>query len=320
MVSGNRFKIVSTIRRSAALDLEKIFSQVGEVRYLPELRDSVLNEIGDADAYLASASVVIDEEFLNSAPKLQLIGSPSTGTDHMNVPLIKERGIRVLDISQERELLDQFTATSELAFSLMLNLCRNIIPASQSALKGKWEREKFFGSQLFGKTLGLIGLGRLGSISAKIGSGFGMNVIGCDPYLGKHDIAKLVSLEQLLAQSDVISLHIHLNEDTEKLIGKEQFQLMKSNCVLINTSRGKIVDEKELIYALENKLLAAAGLDVIDGEWITDIERLSHPLVKYASQNQNLLIVPHIGGSTVESIVGARVFMAKKMAKLLANK
>lgn len=317
MSCKNRFKIISTVRRSTDLDLEKIFSQVGSVQCLPESRELVLNEIKNADAYLASASIVVDDEFLRCAPKLQLIGSPSTGTDHMDISLIKKRGITVFDISQERELLDQFTATSELTFSLALSLFRNVIPAYNSALSGKWEREKFYGSQLFGKTLGIIGLGRLGTISARIGNGFGMNVIGYDPCVKKHETAKAVSFNQLLGESDMISLHVHLDKNTEKMIGMDQFKLMKSNCVLINTSRGKILDENALVHALNNKMIAGAGLDVIDGEWLSDNDRLNHPLIKHANNNQNLLIVPHIGGSTNESIFGARIFMAEKMAKFL---
>lgn len=319
MGSKTRLKILSTVKRSVELNLADIFYDVGTLDCLPEDRGLVLEKIACADAYLASASIRIDKELLDCAPNLKLIGSPSTGTDHMDLCLIKSRGIRVLDISKERGLLNQFTATSELAFALILNLYRNILPAAQSALTGKWEREFFSGSQLFGKTLGLVGLGRLGSISAKIGNGFGMNVIGFDPYLESHSIATLVSFEELLQNSDIISLHIHLNEGTEKLIGRKQFELMKRNCVLINTSRGKIIDEVELLNALQNELIMGAGIDVIDGEWMSNKDRRTHPLIQYANYNQNLLVVPHIGGSTSESIDGARIFMAKKMARILSQ-
>lgn len=319
MCDNPQFKILSSIKSNDYFNLDEIFANTGEVEYVPEVRDLVLAKISTADAYLASASVIIDEEFLACAKKLKLIGSPSTGTDHMDMDLLKRKGVTVLDIAKERELLNQFTATSELTFALMLNLSRNIIPASADALTGRWGREQFSGFQLFGKTLGIIGLGRLGSISSKIGSGFGMNVIGHDPNLTEHDVADLVSFEQLLTQSDVISLHLHLNKATENLISTEQFRMMKKNSILINTSRGKIVDETALISALEKNLIAGAGLDVIDGEWLLNEERMDHPLIKYANENKNLLIVPHIGGSTVESINGARIFMAKKMVEVLKS-
>ena len=317
MRNNLQLKILSSIKSNDYFNLDEIFANSGEVEYVPEVRELVLAKISIADAYLASASVIIDEEFLACAKKLKLVGSPSTGTDHMDLDLLKRKGITVLDIAKEKELLNQFTATSELTFALMLNLSRNIIPASADALTGRWGREQFSGFQLFGKTLGIIGLGRLGSISSKIGSGFGMSVIGHDPNLTEHDAANLVSFEQLLTPSDVVSLHLHLNKATENLISSEQFRMMKRNSILINTSRGKIVDETALIYALEKNLIAGAGLDVIDGEWLLNEERTDHPLIKYANDNKNLLIVPHIGGSTVESINGARIFMAKKMVDVL---
>ena len=170
----------------------------------------------------------------------------------------------------------------------------------------------------FGKTLGLVGLGRLGTISAKIGNGFGMNVIGFDPCLENHNVATLVSFEDVLKTSDIISLHVHLNESTDKLIGRKQFELMKRNCVLINTSRGKIIDEIELLNALQNKLIMGAGLDVIDGEWMSDRDRKTHPLIQYANHNQNLLVLPHIGGSTSESIDSQNIY-GKKNGKILAQ-
>lgn len=317
MYNKSQFKILSSIKPNDEFNLDNIFDNVGKVEYVPEIRELVLAKISTADAYLASASVIIDQEFIALAKNLKLVGSPSTGTDHMDLDLLKGKGIKVLDIAKERELLNQFTATSELTFALILNLSRNIIPAAADALNGRWGREKFSGFQLFGKTLGIIGLGRLGSISSKIGSGFGMNVIGFDPNLTEHDVAELRSFDQVLTQSDVVSLHLHLNKDTENLIGIEQFRMMKENSLLINTSRGKIVDEAALIFALEQNLIAGAGLDVIDGEWLLNEERADHPLIKYANDNNNLLILPHIGGSTVESINGARIFMAKKMAGIL---
>ena len=124
-----------------------------------------MNEI---DAYLASASIRIDAEFLDHAPQLKVIGSPSTGTDHMDVAEIKRRGITLYDISKEYDLINSFSATSELAFTLLLALNRRLIPAQCDAKQGLWTRERFTGFQLQGKTLGIVGLGRLGKISARI--------------------------------------------------------------------------------------------------------------------------------------------------------
>ena len=159
----------------------------------------------------------------------------------------------------------------------------------------------FEGNQLYDKTLGILGLGRLGKISSNIGKGFGMKVIACDP-IKKYKDVKMLSLEEVLKKCDVLSIHVHLNEETTNLINKDRLKLMKNTSILINTSRGKIVDEITLLDCLKNNLIAGAGLDVIDGEWLTDKNRINHPLIDYSKKNSNLLIVPHIGGSTEESI------------------
>lgn len=215
-------------------------------------------------------------------------------------------------------MINGFSATSELAFALLLALNRKIISAHADVRRGAWSREKFTGFQLQGKTLGIIGLGRLGKISARIGQGFGMKVIA-------HDIAPLsvpgvqmVDLDKLLRSADVLTIHVHLTPDTEGLIGRASFNKMKRNAILLNTSRGRIVDETALLDALVNKQISGAGLDVVDGEWLGEGALYHHPLIKYSREHNNLLIVPHIGGATIESIYGARVFMARKIAERLA--
>ena len=145
-------KTLNTLDVSDIENFEDIFKDISSIKNIPPNRNLVLQEIIDADAYLASASIRIDKEFLDKASKLKVIGSPSTGVDHMDLDLIKKRKIKCFDISKEFRLINSFTATSELAFSLILSLNRNII-ASQKKLKGLWGREKFQGFQLSGKPL-----------------------------------------------------------------------------------------------------------------------------------------------------------------------
>jgi len=308
------WKILCTIDISGAPEAHAALEAVGELVCLPAEREQVLAALKDVDAYLASAGVVIDADFLDHASNLRVIGSPSTGTDHMHLAEIDRRGITRFDIAKEYELINSFSATSELAFGLLLALNRCIVPAQEQAKQGVWARERFTGFQLLGKTLGILGLGRLGKISARIGQGFGMNVIA-------HDIAnvsvpgvEMVSFEELLRRADVLTIHIHLRPETDGLIGRNAFKLMKPNAILLNTSRGRIVDEAALLEALENRQIAAAGLDVVDGEWLSREDLHRHPLIAYSRCHENLLIVPHIGGATTESIYGARVFMARKLA------
>ena len=224
-----------------------------------------------------------------------------------------------LDISKEFKLINSFTATSELAFGLILALNRKIVSSSLAASTGKWGREHYQGNQLYGKTLGIIGLGRLGKISARIGKGFGMRVIANDIKNIRFNKIELVSLKKLAKLSDIISIHVHLNKETENLINKKFFNQMKKSAIIINTARGKIINEEDLLNALKKRTIAGAGLDVIDGEWLNDNKRSKHSLIKYSKKNTNLIITPHIGGSTKESIADSRIFMAKKIVSYLKS-
>jgi D-3-phosphoglycerate dehydrogenase len=310
--------VVNTLDLSGAPEAVSALEAAGRLISLPPERDRVLGALAEADAYLANARVKIDSEFLAAAPKLRVIGSPSTGTDHMDLDAIDARGVTRFDIAKEYGLINSFSATSELAFALLLAIDRRLKQAFAAAERGDWARERFTGFQLLGKTLGVVGLGRLGTITARIGRGFGMRVLAHDIRgVGAPEV-ELVSFDRLLAESDVVTIHVHLTPATEGLIGRHALARMKRSAILINTSRGRVVDEGALLEALETRRIAGAGLDVIDGEWLSDTERARHPLLAYARAHDNLVVSPHIGGATVESIYGARVFMARKIADWLA--
>ena len=311
--------ILNTLDLTNCPQAVEYLEAVGQVVHAEPSLDAVKGVLPQASAYLASASLIVDEKFLDAAQKLRVIGSPSTGTDHLDLDAIKSRGVIVYDIAKEFDLLAKFTATSELAFGLLLSVVRNIPLGREKVLDGRWEREKLKGFQLAGKTIGIIGVGRLGSISAKIANGFGMRILGFDPFKKDNELVEYVSLKELLKNSDVVFVHVHLNSDTVGLIGKSEFDLMKPTSIIVNTSRGKIIDEEALLRALVNQKIAGAALDVIDGEWLSRQQLSNHKLVKHAQQSNNLLIVPHIGGSTDESIILARNFMAKKISDFLSS-
>jgi D-3-phosphoglycerate dehydrogenase / 2-oxoglutarate reductase len=313
------YTIVNTLDLSGAPEAGAALTAAGKLVTLPPERAQVLPALKEADAYLANARVLIDDVFLDAAPKLKVIGSPSTGTDHMDLAAIDRRGIVRFDIARERALLDSFTATSELAFALLLMVNRQLKPAIVAAEKGAWPRDRFTGFQLAGKTLGILGLGRLGTISSRIGQGFGMKVIAHDIASTSAPGVEMVDFNALLARSDALTIHIHLNAKTDGLIDASALARMKTSAILINTARGRIVHEVALIDALRNRTIAGAGLDVIDGEWMTEKERSAHPLIAFAREYDNLVISPHVGGATVESIYGARVFMARKIADYLRS-
>ena len=216
-------KILNTLDVSDIPEFSYIFNKIGKLINIEADRNKVLKEIIDADVYLASASIKIDDEFLNNAHKLKVIGSPSTGTDHMNLELVNNKGIVCFDISKEFELINSFTATSELVFTLLLALLRKLVPAIGDTEKGIWSREKHSGLQLYGKNFGIIGLGRLGNISARIAKGFGMNVLACDINDKNKENIKMVDLDTLARESDFVSIHVHLNETTEGMINKSDF-------------------------------------------------------------------------------------------------
>ena len=274
--------------------------RVGEVIVRPADVDILRQEIGDVDVYLASLHVRLDAARIESAERLKAIATPSTGLDHIDLDAAARRDIAVLSLRDDKAFLNSLTATAELAWALLLSVVRRLPWAVQAAHGGDWARDRFRGHQLSGKTLGIIGYGRLGSMVAEYGKAFRMRVLASDvTHRTPAPGVELVPLDELLSQSDVVSVHVHLTEQTRGMIGREQFARMKGGAVLINTSRGAVIDEAALLEALRRGHLLGAGLDVIDGEWRPDLD--CHPLIRHAAEHQNLVISPHIGGVTYES-------------------
>ena len=192
------------------------------------------------------------------------------------------------------------------------------MPYAFDSVKGyQWDREKFRGHNLYGQTLGIVGFGRLGKWVARYGKAFNMNVIYYDPYVDNDECEKK-SFDELLSKSDVISIHVPLNNETENMFDSSIFNKMKNSAYLINTSRGKIVNEDDLLKALEERQIEGYGTDVLADELEFAKDFSNHPLVEYAKKNQNLIIVPHIGGMTYESRIATDVFIANKLKKHLS--
>lgn len=292
--------------------------RIGEVVSLPADQQRLREEIGQYDAYLAALDVRADRAVIEAAGRLRVIATPSTGLDHLDLDAMRQRGIELISLRYDTDFLSQITATAEMAWCLLLAVVRCLPWAFDAARHGDWARDRFRGRQLLGKTLGILGYGRLGRIVAEYGKAFRMRVLACDvrsvePAPG----VELVEFGRLLAESDVLSIHIHLTEENRGLIDAAALAQMKPGAVLINTSRGAIIDEQALLSALESGRLAGAGLDVIDGEWRDDLDR--HPLVRYASTHQNLVISPHVGGATFESQRLAYAHTVEKLAQFLTT-
>lgn len=313
------WRVVSSVDLTGAPEAVATIEGAAAFVSVPPDRRMVLECIRDADVYFASAEIQVDGEFLDAAPNLRLVATPSTGTDHLDREELLRRAIECIDISQEYELIESFTATSELAFGLLLGLARQLGPACEAAREGDWARLRFTGFQLSGKTIGILGLGRLGQITARIAQGFGMRVIGNDVREVSVSGVENVSFETLLEESDVLSIHVHLTPSTEGLVGRSELERMKPTAILLNTSRGRIVDEAALLEALLNRTIAGAGVDVIDGEWLSRDKLFRHPLIEYSRKHDNLLISPHIGGATTESVYGARIFVAQRIVNWIES-
>lgn len=291
---------------------------IATVEHLPADSDSLLQHIAEFDALLVNADLRVDADMVARAERLRVVATPSTGTDHIDIAALKAHGIELLGLTTEYDLLDGFTATAECAWGLLLACLRRIPSGFEAVRAGDWAREVFTGRQLSGKTLGIVGVGRLGRMVAEYGKAFRMRVLGCDPRDFAIDGVERVDFQTLLTESDTISIHVHLTDDTRHLFNSAAFASLKHGVILINTSRGAIIDEAAFLNALESGKVAAAGIDVIDGEWMDDIRQ--HPLIQYAQLHDNLIITPHIGGATIESIAGARIFIIEKLARyLVAN-
>lgn len=239
---------------------------------------------------------------LSLSTRCRFIVSATTGTDHLDIEKLNQSEIQVLCLREEREFLETIGVTAELTLGLILALVRNVPAAVESVVKqGRWDRDAFRGVELFGKTAGIVGLGRLGRKMARYLSTLGMRVIGWDPYAHPvNGVQAASSLDALLRESHVVTLHIPLNQETQGMFNGDRFAVMRSGAFFVNTSRGSLVDEKALLEALLSGHLGGVALDVLCGEPCID---LGNPLVRYASSHSNCLITPHIGGA-VEGVMG----------------
>lgn len=285
-----------------------ILERVGEV----QLEDIPLERgFAEYDVVWMRLARRVSAGVLGEKPRARILAIPATGLDHVDLEACAERGIRVISLKGETAFLDTVRGTAELTVGLAIALMRRIPQAAESVKAGVWNRDLFQGSELFEKVAGVVGVGRLGRIVGSILGAFGMEVIGCDP----REDYEGVPLEEVLERSDLVTVHADLNPSSKNLIGKRQFAKMKSGAVFVNTSRGGVVDERALLEALRSGHLAGAALDVLATE-PTVLE--TDPLIAYAREHDNLLIVPHIGGKTRESMEKTEIFIAERVVEAVS--
>ena len=263
------------------------------VDYKPGMSaDELLAAIGDYDGLIVRSASKVTPAVLEAAPKLRIIGRAGIGVDNIDVTEASRRGVIV-----ENTPSGNAVTTAEHALCLLLSLARHIPQATASMRGGKWEKSKFSGAELLGKTIGIVGLGNIGRIVADRARGLKMRVVGHDPYLGKEAAARLgielVDFETLCKTADFITVHAPLTDSTRNLIGAKAFGLMKKGVLLVNAARGGIVDETALQAALESGQVGGAALDVFE----TEPPPADLPLL----QNPKVICTPHLGASTDEA-------------------
>jgi glyoxylate reductase len=264
----------------------------------PPSRKEILKNIRNKDGILCMLSDKIDAEVMAAAgPKLKVISSYSTGVDHIDVDEATKRGIHVTFTSN---ILAE--ATADLTFALILALARKIIEANEFTKRKQWKvgwmPNLLLGTEVYGMTLGIIGLGRIGTAVARRAKGFNMKIIYHNRSTRNSQIeselkAEYVDINYILEQSDFLSIHTTLNNDSFHLLDEPKFRKMKKTACIINTARGQIINESDLIKAIKNNWIAGAGLDVYEKEPLSN----SNPLLKM----KNVIVLPHIGSATYQT-------------------
>lgn len=280
--------------------------KLGEVRVKTGLSPSeLLKEVGDVDVLVVRSATKVTREVLEAGKRLKIVARAGVGLDNIDQEAAKERGIKVLNAPESVSV-----AVAELVLGLMLSWCRRIPAADASMRQGKWEKSKFMGVELRGKTLGILGTGRIGLEVARRAKAFGMRLLAHDIVQSREFLelgGEYVGLEDLLRNSDFVSLHVPLNEQTRNMLGEREFRMMKPTAVLINTSRGAVVQEEALLKALREGWIAGACLDVYWKEPISG----DHPLL----QLSNVVLTPHLGASTEEAQREAALVVAEKIRR-----
>lgn len=265
--------------------------------------------------------LMLDEEAMRLQPSLKYIVTATTGLNHIDVEAATRRGIQVVSLKGESEFLAQIKSTAEHTWGLLLSLIRKLPAAMEHVKAGGWDRQPFLCDELDGKTLGIIGYGRLGKIVAKYGVAFGMHVLVHDRqpenYAG-HTHVQPANLKTLLENADVVCLLISWSEENNAFMHSDRFREMKTGAYFINTARGELVDEQALLGALKSGKVKGAALDVLwgDSAWAGKTAG-AFALLDYARQNPNLLITPHMGGYGQDSIAKTRTFVTNKFLSFL---
>jgi len=270
--------------------------------------DELKRNVAFYDVLVVRSRTKITKEIIESGEKLKIIARAGAGLDNIDVKAAEEKGISVVNSPEALAI-----AVAELTLGLILCLARGIPRADRLMKEGKWAKKEFYGWQLRGKTLGVLGLGNIGSHVARLAKAFGMKILITKRTPPPLEVleeleAEFIPLNELLKRSDIVTIHVPLTPQTHHMIGEREIGLMKDGAYIVNTSRGAIVDEKALLEALKSGKLAGAALDVYEIEPPTNYELIKMP---------NVVCTPHIGAQTVEAQEMAAKIIAEKIIKTI---
>ena len=316
MARKNKILLTRKLHDFALKRLRKKYAIEVHSGKIPMPKNKLIDKIRDKDGLICFPYDVIDKQVIDSAKKLRTICTYSVGYDHIDIKYAKRKKIR---IGYTPKVLTE--ATADLAFTLILDLLRRVTEGDRIIRKGDWKEiygvDDYVGNDLAGKTLGILGLGRIGKAVSKRAKAFGMNII----YHNRNRLARKIeisthskyeSLNGLLRKSDVVSIHVPYTKQTHQLVDMKFLKKMKNTSFLVNTARGMIIKEKDLVSALRKKIIAGVALDVFENEPIGK----NHPFTKM----QNVVLAPHVGSSTIETRKKMTELTVKNLELALSDK
>ena len=314
-------KILNSEAEGYSKEAESILSSLGHLKQGNLNRTSLIEIISEYDVLIVRLGNNIDKEIIDAGVNLKAIVTATTGLNHIDVTYANEKNVNVISLKGEYEFLKNISATSEHTIGLLLSLLRNIPAASKSVKNGNWNRNLFKGKEISGKRFGILGYGRIGVKVAKYAKAFGAKVIVYDikkipPQ--QEDIIVVNTIDELLENCDILSIHLPFDESTSNLIDKYKINKMPETGIIINTSRGEIINEMDLLESLESSRISGVALDVLADEHMNNSIG-THPLIEYSKNHDNLIITPHIGGATYESMHETEMFIASKVSQWIKS-
>ena len=300
-----------------------ILESIGDITYLDDpSMNEVVAKIETYDSIFTNpnkSKVFIGKEVLNAAKNLKVICTASTGTNHIDKVYAAQLGLPILALTEERDVISRISSTAELAFALTLAGLRHVVRCHNDALDEEWDYTKYIGRQMNCLTVGVIGYGRLGTMYANYCKAFGSRVLVYDPYKTAKDevVEQVDEIHEILAESDIVALNVHVTDETYQLIDKVTLSKMKSNVLLVNTSRGDIINENDIVDFLKKNPESIFGTDVLADEVRN---RLGSPILAFAKESQQVILTQHIGGMTSDAQKIAYGHAAKLLGKFFNGK